>query len=171
MAVRGAGTSGTGAAAAISLTWTTPSGHALLPETRRQNILATMPLGRSTVTAPGFSLASASVAWPIRADWSAGSSTRRAWSLSMTTSLPRASTMPPVRRQARTYSCSSRRSRLLPAASRAWVIWSAVDFTSETSSGSASLRQQVRSITPTVLPETGSWIGTPAQPKRSRYSA
>ena len=79
--------------------------------------------------------------------------------------------MPPVRRQARTYSCSNRRSRLLPAASRAWVIWSAVDFTSEISSGSASLRQQVRSITPTVLPETGSWIGTPAQPKRSRDSA
>ena len=79
--------------------------------------------------------------------------------------------MPPVRRQARTYSWSRCISRRLPAASMAWVIWSAVALTSEISSGSAFLRQQVRSITPTVLPETGSWIGTPAQPNCSRCSA
>ncbi len=54
MAARGAGTSGMGTAGAISLTWTTPSGQALLPETRRQNIRATTPLGRSTLTAPGI---------------------------------------------------------------------------------------------------------------------
>ena len=79
--------------------------------------------------------------------------------------------MPPVRRQARTYSWSRSMSRLLLAVTRAWVIWSAVALTSEIISGSASLRQQVRSITPTVLPETGSWIGTPAQPNCSRCSA
>ena len=34
-----------------------------------------------------------------------------------------------------------------------------------------SERQQVRSTAPSVLPETGSWIGTPAQARSSRSSA
>ena len=121
------------AAGATSLTCTTPSASgpasaaaASRPSspTGRQNIRATAPLGRSTVTAPGgrhrpraaAATASAdrvSVACEISAAWSAGDRARRAWSLSMTTSLPRASTMPPVCRQARVYSCSSRRSRPL----------------------------------------------------------
>ena len=78
MAVLGAGTSGATRAAAASFTWTTPSANGPSPEIRRQNIRATTPLGRSTVTAPGLGRASASVAWPIRADWSPGSSTWRA---------------------------------------------------------------------------------------------
>src|SRR5215831_11232726 len=80
----------------------------------------------------------------------------------MTTSLPSASTMPPVRLRARTYFWSTSMSRLLLTVTSAWVIWSAVALTREIISGSASLRQQVRSMTPTVLPETGSWIGAPA---------
>ena len=74
--------------------------------TGRQNIRATAPLGRSTVTAPAPQPAScpaamasaerASVAWEISTAWSAGDRACRAWSLSMTTSLPSASTMPPV---------------------------------------------------------------------------
>ena len=49
--------------------------------------------------------------------------------------------------------------------------WPAVDWTGAISSGSASRRQQVRSITPTVLPDTGSRIGIPAQAMPSRFSA
>ena len=73
----------------------------------------------------------------------------------MTTSLFSASTIPLVRRQARRYSCSSCNSRALVPASMAWVIWSAVVLASAISSASASLRQQVRSTAPTVLPEIG----------------
>ena len=47
---------------------------------------------------------------------------------------------------------AARSSRALLSASRAWVIWSAVVLASAISSGSASLRQQVRSTAPTVLP-------------------
>ena len=79
--------------------------------------------------------------------------------------------MPPVCRQARVYSCSSRRSRLLLTSPMAWLICPAVDWTREIISGSASRRQQVRSITPTVLPDTGSLIGTPAQAMPSSRSA
>ncbi len=79
--------------------------------------------------------------------------------------------MPPVCRQARVYSCSSRRSRPLLVSVSAWLSWSAVDLTRESMSGSASLRQQVRSITPTVLPDTGSRSGTPAQAMPSSRSA
>jgi hypothetical protein len=89
----------------------------------------------------------------------------------MTTSLPMASTIPPVRRQARTYSSSRLNSRPLVPLSRDVVIWSAVFLTSATSSGSAFLRQQVRSMTPTVLPVIGWWTGTPAQARPSRCSA
>ena len=79
--------------------------------------------------------------------------------------------MPLVRLQARRYSWSSSSSWALESVSRAWVIWSAVVFTSATSSGSASFRQQVRSTAPTVLPVMGWWIGTPAQARSSRCSA
>ena len=79
--------------------------------------------------------------------------------------------MPPVCRQARVYSCSSRRSRPLLVSVSDWLIWSAVDLTRESMSGSASLRQQVRSITPMVFPDSGSRSGTPAQAIPSSRSA
>ena len=69
------------------------------------------------------------------------------------------------------YSCISWSSRALLSASMAWVIWSAVVLASAMSSGSASLRQQVRLTAPTAFPEIGSWIGTPAQARSSRSSA
>ena len=52
------------------------------------------------MTAPDACRPSASAAWEISTAWSAGDSACRARSLSMTTSLPSARTMPPVCRQA-----------------------------------------------------------------------
>ena len=65
----------------------------------------------------------------------------------------------------------SRNSRAVLSLIRLAVIWSAVVLASATSSASASLRQQVRSTAPIVFPDSGSLIGTPAQPKTSRSSA
>ena len=160
----------------ISFTCTTPPEPACSPPASalrvgRQYILAVRPVGNSTSTAPGRPVPRASPACPSRTAWSPASSTWRARSFIITTSLLSASTMPLVRLQARRYSCSSSSSSALESVSRAWVIWSAVVFTRATSSGSASFRQQVRSTAPIVLPVMGWWIGTPAQARSSRFSA
>jgi len=73
----------------------------------------------------------------------------------MLTSLLSAKTIPLLRRQARRYSCSSSTSRTPVSVSSAWRICSVVALASVMSRGPASLRQQVRSSAPTVLPDTG----------------
>ena len=79
--------------------------------------------------------------------------------------------MPLVRRQARRYSWNSASSRVPVPASSSCRICAAVVLASVSSSEPASSRQQVRFITPTVLPDTGCAIGTAAQARSSRCSA
>ncbi len=149
---------------------TTPEGWLPVPM-RRQYIRACSPEESSTVTVPRRAESIASVACARSVDWSAGASEARAWSLSMTTSLSSANTIPVVRLQVRRYSWKSSSWDALASASSARRICSAVVLARVSSSVPASLRQQVRSTAPTRRPVTGWWIGTPAQASSSRFSA
>ena len=158
---RGARAAGRGPRPSSTCT-TTPAGSPA-PRTGRQYIRADTPVGSSTRIDPRCPAASASDACRSSAAWSAGSSCVRAWSFIITTSLFSAKTTPVVRRQVRRYSWNSSSCWAPASASSACRICSAVVLASVSSSDPASLRQQVRSTAPTVRPEIGWWIGTPAQ--------